>query len=85
MRRNSSYEAGSPGIGPFPARGDFAPPQDGRGVWTVALRGQEEVLLSFAPDHLLQSRSLRLNARSARKLAAELLAHAGALDGSSGD
>jgi hypothetical protein len=60
------------------------PGSAGRGAWTVSHRGPEGILLEVRSGGSLEP-SLRLDAAAARRLAGELLAFAGAIDGSASD
>jgi hypothetical protein len=59
---------------------------ESREAYTVSLAGRDEVLLALrASGEFGRTPPVRLTARDARRLAADLLACAGAIDGSSGD
>ena len=77
----------SPGQGRgFPAFSPLhrEPGSGGRGAWTVSHRGPEGILLEVRSGGSLEP-SLRLDAAAARRLAGELLALAGPIDGSASD
>jgi hypothetical protein len=78
----------SPGTGRgFPAFSALRrePGSAGRGAWTVSHRGPEGILLEVRSCGSEREPSLRLDAAAARRLAGELLALAGAIDGSASD
>jgi len=62
------------------------PSSAGRTPWRVSLSAPSEIVLTVGSAGFLDGgSSLRLEAAGARKLAGQLLAYAGALDGSGGD
>jgi hypothetical protein len=75
---------------PYPFGGGFEgalpepAPQDGRAPYVVALSGPDEIVLKAPPGGLARD-SLRLDATAARRLAGDLLAFAGAIDGAPSD
>lgn len=77
------HDVCSSGLGPFrPDFGDI----DRAGIFTVAMNQRDEIVLTVGP--LIGSRarhSTRLAPGEARRLAADLLAFAGVVDGSLGE
>jgi hypothetical protein len=79
--------------GPYPfgsgIDGAFSPEaatNDVRAPYTVTLGGRDEIVLKLQPPAtFLRDSSLRLDPAAARRLAGELLAFAGAIDGAPSD
>jgi hypothetical protein len=62
------------------------PPAEAQKPWRLSLDQRDEIILTLGTPGLLErGPSIRLPAEGARKLAGQLLAYAGALDGSAGD
>ena len=77
-----SYPFGSSLDGAFPSE---AAKNEGRAPYVVVLNGREEIVLKVRPTGASRDPLLRLDAAAARRLAGELLAFAGAIDGAPSD